>query len=715
MFAKCSCECIYSGLPLANSIIDNWTGSWSSIRNTPNSANMSGIPSSEQQPGFSRRAFIHGAAAALSSLGLSGCHRTHVMDTGRLVPPPGFDPNITPLTIDVHCHLFNGTDLQVAEFLKETHQLPGWAAALLQTINWRFAASGQDELATLRDLVSKLQSSSSPNVLSIDTREANVRKDIEAQVGQAHITAEYQLRKAIDDAPVQSPKLQWMQFKAGMIKAPASSASDKPHGPSNTTDNFEGSVFEAGTSQATAQQALLLYKKQTEAAATGRERLRRELPPYFVSETVMATSDPQPVNNQVAPTARFDKKSGVARFFLQYFSPRYVSAQDYLDTFCKKSKRNVDLMFASLVDYDWWLAGGMSPITLMQTQIEIMEQIAILSGGRVHAFAPFCPLREVAHRAGKIGFGSTEATWSPLALVQDAVANRGFIGVKMYPPMGFAPYGNAALEQVPTGNPLPLPCSGEPIAQPGPDFWKGDDLLPDWAKAPIQYDDEKPAAMLGQRMDEALSDLYRWCSTNGVPVLAHTNTSNGSTDDFMALAEAHYWEVALTAFPNLRVNFGHLGGFDEGDGLATIPCSSNEYLKLAAPSKQLYASAFADSAYEETMLRKATAEGERIGSAYARYPALASHFLYGSDWSLLLTQGKNDVYLKNFVSQMRRLDDSHLSSETPSASERFFGWNAVSYAGLAQGEQTRGRLNAFYSKNKMGKPLWAQKVDSHKS
>ena len=146
--------------------------------------------------------------------------------------------------------------------------------------------------------------------------------------------------------------------------------------------------------------------------------------------------------------------------------------------------------------------------------------------------------------------------------------------------------------------------------------------------------------------------------------------------------------------------------------VTTVPCPSEEYLKLAAPSPQLYAGAFADAAYEETVLRSATAAGERIGTAYSKYPAMADHFLYGSDWSLLITQGKNDVYLKNFISQMKHLDAPRKPGDPLSISQRFFGWNAVTYAGLTADTATRKRLDAFYVKNNVSKPLWAQKVDN---
>jgi hypothetical protein len=151
----------------------------------------------------------------------------------------------------------------------------------------------------------------------------------------------------------------------------------------------------------------------------------------------VATPEPEP--------ACGDPKNlgGELETVVDYFLPRIVLAQLYLDTFCPSAGRNVDLIFAAMVDYDWWLTEGDAPLTQIKEQVKLMEQFSILSGGRIHGFAPFCPLREVAHRAGH---GGEELGWSSLAFVQDAVLNHGCVGVKLYPPMGFAPYGNTQLD-----------------------------------------------------------------------------------------------------------------------------------------------------------------------------------------------------------------------------------------------------------------------------
>lgn len=96
----------------------------------------------------------------------------------------------------------------------------------------------------------------------------------------------------------------------------------------------------------------------------------------------------------------------------------------------------VHLLLPALVDYSNWLDDEHN--VRLASQVKVMGRIARRDGPvRVHSYAPFDPLREALHRAGP----SQEE--SPLALVKRAVLTEGSIGVKVYPPMGFLPFDNA--------------------------------------------------------------------------------------------------------------------------------------------------------------------------------------------------------------------------------------------------------------------------------
>jgi hypothetical protein len=115
-----------------------------------------------------------------------------------------------------------------------------------------------------------------------------------------------------------------------------------------------------------------------------------------------------------------------------------------------------------------------------------MSRIQVVSDGRIFPFVPFDPWRYVYEGE------------SALKRVTDAITDGGAVGVKLYPPMGFAPYGNATL------NPKPM--------------WPVKDF-PDF----------------GKRLDQAMGALFSWCIQAQVPVLAHANPSNAAHPSYKRL------------------------------------------------------------------------------------------------------------------------------------------------------------------------------------
>jgi hypothetical protein len=108
------------------------------------------------RPVISRRSFLGAATLAISDAVLTGCrHDMRIFQTGTLASPPGV-PTSSPLTIDVHCHIFNGTDLQIEKFLGDV-TFPTWwgkaAGEILELVNWDLAPSGEEERAKLQELV----------------------------------------------------------------------------------------------------------------------------------------------------------------------------------------------------------------------------------------------------------------------------------------------------------------------------------------------------------------------------------------------------------------------------------------------------------------------------------------------------------------------------------------------------------------------------------
>ncbi|QNK66499.1 hypothetical protein [Variovorax sp. PAMC26660] len=334
-----------------------------------------------------------------------------------------------------------------------------------------------------------------------------------------------------------------------------------------------------------------------------------------------------------------------------------------------------------MVDYDFWLAKGSQTRMPLAVQVEVMRQITIVTGGRVHAFVPFDPLRQVAFELGKTSSDS-------FSLVTDAIQTKGCVGVKLYPPMGFAAFGNKDLK-----------------TKDGSPFWKRS-WLPSWTASPD----------LGQKLDDAMAMMLRWCEQHEVPVMAHTNVSNGVIDEFEALAGSKYWAQALSAFPRLRVSFGHFGdtslvedGLERARGFTAL---------MAQDRTAAGANAFADAGYFVEVLKKQPELLKNLRQLYedplppGRAP-LAARFMYGTDWEMTLTEGGINEYLADFVSLFDGLEARPVihQQQVVDLSGRFFGGNAADWAGLRKGEATRNRLEAFYSAHGVSMPDWSAKLD----
>ena len=549
----------------------------------------------------SRRRFLVSTAFATSGTLLGGCVRR----IPSWLPPTSPDP---PLTIDVHCHFFNGTDLQMKGFLSETVNSEGnhWAgpqAASLAAdiIEWGIAPTAKSE------------------------------------------------KKKLDSRAISQQKAR---------------------------------------------------ERWEKAHAAQSDKLRRQLeqPQAQAILNANGTSPPSKQPKNAEPL----KEGGTKEALEEYVQYRYVALFDYLNLYNDdpSTKRKIDLAIAHLVDYDWPLNHGRKTKTSLNDQVELMKQISIVSQGRVHTFAPFCPLREVAFRANIRVKGVTN--WSSLEMVQRGMKESGCIGVKLYPTMGFAPYGNA---QIP------------------PDYWDGQ--WKDWLPKPESVKGKDGGvATIGERLDEVLGELYAWCLENDVPIMAHSERSNGLSTKFNSFAGAEHW-AALRAskFGNLRLNLGHLGGIEETSAAdwSTSPDATSRDVNardlvvlMSADSTAAGGRFYGDSAYNEKVLTdlKKLQDVYRAAlswkSADQPRPLLPDRMMYGSDWSLLMLEQDMKSYFSDFVTLYAGIDS------TGSLSEKFFGENAVDYLGLQDGA-TRQRLVNFYKDNQVkfdhgGQPIWMQKI-----
>jgi predicted TIM-barrel fold metal-dependent hydrolase len=574
-----------------------------------------------------RRSFLK-CAAVLGLPGLTGCC---LFGPREIIP---YCPNSdavsdlkAELTIDVHAHVFNGTDLPVKSFLELVMSrqvgVPGSVAAilgaLLQTAAWSNAPKAREELAELEKIKRKLAMCGDRS-------------------GQSAIST--------------------------MVQAMA----DRNAVQELTNALNSSAALKSARWQAQDQALALDMTIQAEAAVADEIELVSKMPTYGEYRKYLAGAAQ---GQGLVAIARISARGAIA-FVIQNFQYRYVSVHDYLGLYNVPGKRVIDLLMPMMVDYDWWLARGSPTASSLVEQVETMEQMAIVTGGRVHAFVPFDPLREVA-------FGLKLAPSSSLELVKDAL-DRGCIGVKLYPPMGFAALGNRRLQER------------------SPGFWHQQ-----W------FDERLLLPDLGQRLDKALRSLYRHCVDNDIPIMAHTAQSNGPSSDFEGLAAAEYWACALKEFPGLRINFGHFGDTGFGRSGTGAYARAKEFAGLMHV-QGAGRNAYADSGYFieavdhkesfKTALAQLMKETDGKGNA-----SLANRFMYGTDWEMTITQGHIETYLANFEGVF----------ESKQVARKFFGENAADFAGLRKGQPTRLRLQKFYDRHKIPAPDWMRKIDQPQS
>ena len=308
-----------------------------------------------------------------------------------------------------------------------------------------------------------------------------------------------------------------------------------------------------------------------------------------------------------------DKRRIIARYLETLYlvaHPRAAIAASIAHLF-----PSISLFTPALVDYDAW-SEDRAPTPLWQ-QVLLQESISRLSvegrlgrpDARFHPFVAFDPRRQVegpqaavlrpdAPPAG-VAPGVAmpgplpipSAASSALELVRYAIETGGFLGVKLYPPVGFAPSDNVHLRRD-----LPFAAG----------------------------------------LDGALDALYGYCASAEAPILTHTSAANEYGLGLHRLVSPEHWRPVLERHPTLRLNFGHFG-HDYGVPQSAGPVkTADAWIYQAAALIDRYPNVYAD--LSNSPLVYDPAYGKRLcvllADVMARYPRVKRRLMYGSDWWL---------------------------------------------------------------------------------
>jgi Amidohydrolase len=387
------------------------------------------------------------------------------------------------------------------------------------------------------------------------------------------------------------------------------------------------------------------------------DTIRTENPELLVeAERDLASRDgaPAPGPAALSPIAGFRAAKRAIAWAVLLRRSRLDITRRLLTTY-----QEVDLFTPMTVDMSVGLRDH-PEVTPLQ-QLELHEKISRLgmlgrlrdgSPAHIHPFVGFDPRSEYRSRKAR-------DVLSALEIVRLAVERFGFIGVKLYPPMGFRPTGNT----------------------PGPEM-----------------DAEQASAV-----DSILDEVFTWCEHEDVPVTAHCSASNEARSEYRLFSSPGLWGKVLEAHPGLRLNLGHFGGASTTEGPADPAASWPAEISLLA---NRWTRVFADTGNHRidddeiaadyfTKLRRLF---ETSGTA-----RMKDRLMYGSDWLMLALLPTSDRFLHTYRDRYME----HFGAE---ATSRFMGGAALEFLGLSDpsdpANRNRRRLVDRYSAVGATLPLW---------
>lgn len=321
------------------------------------------------------------------------------------------------------------------------------------------------------------------------------------------------------------------------------------------------------------------------------------------------------------------------------------------------NKRQVRIVAPALVDFALWFPTE-RPISPLIDQIEVMATLAQQSTDLlVLNIAPFCPLRAViARRAGR----------DPLLIFKRAIEHYGFVGVKLYPPLGF------------------LPADNPPDAIFGAQSGK---------------------RATGRELNRELNELFAWCASNQVSVMAHAANGNAAGVCTGLNASPRNWKPVVETHRSLRVNLAHFGGFSESG--PALPCAQGglDWELLGAEIATQHNGVYFDLGYWTEAFVEDPANSARVARSMRllidAYPGMRHRLLFGTDWIMLGREPRHPDYLPKVADFLR---------ECGLAPQDVFLNNARAFFGLRPGAIPWKRLAAFFGEGRLLAALSASGV-----
>ncbi len=296
-------------------------------------------------------------------------------------------------------------------------------------------------------------------------------------------------------------------------------------------------------------------------------------------------------------TTQFDMM-GVFYFVIRMLSFRHVNLFRYRETYSTESAFGVNACFGALVDFDYFVGCHDHPCSLIQDQIILNKKLIEMFPNYYFPLISYNPWTDIKK--------DDEA----LEIVVSAVTEHQFIGVKIYPSIGYYPYGNEGRDQCTRGD--------DPARQP-------DDL---------------------KEVDLKLEALYKKANQLDIPVMGHSGAGMGQTvctadygryDAWKPLMELLKKHQETNAYKNRsKINFAHFGSRWEARNFAE---HMKKYKQLKLYADLGYWTSF--SGYNLVSIGMQEIPAKKTDKEPAK-EIVFDRIMFGTDW-LMLSKEKESV------------------------------------------------------------------------
>ena len=187
-------------------------------------------------------------------------------------------------------------------------------------------------------------------------------------------------------------------------------------------------------------------------------------------------------------------------------------------------------------------------------------------------------------------------------LIIRSLEKQGFLGVKMYPPLGY--------------HPDPTSIYNQPY------------------------------------VNEELTKIYEYCNANQVPITTHCSKGGAYSDGLMHTKNLRKqytnpasWENVVKDYPNLRLNLAHFGG-----DLLEINDNNESWAKAIIKLIKDYPNVYTDIAYHDAALnKKESVKYFSILSSLLEDDLVKDKILFGTDWSMTRHTWTESEYVQHFT------------------------------------------------------------------